>query len=181
MSRRRSFATRRYHYKRSCLLSWEVAGSTATSNAWTFKLDQVTNYTEFTALYDQYRINRIVARWVPRTTDSGQGAGERGNFYSVIDYDDSATINVVEAQESQNVKRTVTTRSHIRSFVPAVLAPTYRVGVTSAYGPKFKQWVDCAYPDVPHYGIKAAVQNWDNLGITYDLIVTFYMSFRNVR
>lgn len=148
----------------------------------TIALNQLPNSNEFTSLYDQYRINGVSVRFVPRTSVSALAAGERGNFYSVIDYDDSVLpTSVNEMFERPNCKRTTSTSVHKRYFKPAIAVPMYKTAVAFGYGPKWKTWIDISNPEVPHYAIKWAIENWDSSPLVYDVYWKVYFQCKNVR
>lgn len=179
--------SRVHHFKRTIRGQITVAPSTTvpTSIAWQFRLNTVSNFAEFTSLYDNYRINKVVVKFVPRSTNNAQGANERGNFYSCLDFNDdtafTASTAVADILERSNVRITRSTSVHTRVFTPALSAAAYRAGATFAYSPKFKQWVDMTYPDCAHYGLKFVIANQDDLDMVYDYFITYYMSFKNVK
>lgn len=176
-----------HHFKRTFNVALNVpaAGVVPYVSSFKFQLDSLQNYNEFAALYDTYRINKVLVKFIPRTTDNALGAGERGNFYSCIDYNDDtafvASSAISSIQERDNVRKTRTTQIHARCFRPAVAVAAYRSGATNGYCPKWKQWIDMSNPDVQHFGLKIVVDNRDDLVLTYDVYFTFYMSFKNVR
>lgn len=184
MGRRRQ---RVHHFKRTttAVINVPAVGAVPYSQALHFELDFLQNYNEFAALYDTYRINKVLVKFVPRTTDNALASGERGNFYSCIDYNDDSAFVASSAistiLERDNVRKTRTTQIHSRCFRPAVAAAAYRSGATNGYMPKWKQWIDMSNPDVQHFGFKYVVDNRDDLVMAYDLYITYYMSFKNVR
>lgn len=171
-----------YYFKRTVTVPVTAAAGSQTFAGYGFQLNYVPNYTEFTSLFDMYRINKVVYKFVSRTTSSALSANECGELYSVVDYDDiSAPLTVAEMLERDTVKRSKITNTHTRILTPAVAAVAYRTGITNAYMPKWKQWIDAAYVDVPHFGLKVCYDNRDNVDSIFDVYITYYMSFRNVR
>lgn len=172
-------------------------GANSSYNGINFRLNQIPNYTELTSLYDEYRIDKVVVEFHPRasalTTPAAAPAAGNVNqsfsniqpFLTVIDYDDSTPpgsrndlvqySNLLVSHYGQKVTRT---------FVPHVAVPVFRTGVSSGYGSKPKQWIDCANDDVPHYGLKWAFNQDTAAGadtVVYDLFVTFHLTMRGVR
>lgn len=182
---RRSYGTRTYSYKRVMYTTAFVTTSTlaATSGAMDFSLSRLPNYTEFTALYDQYKINRVRVEFVPRAglSELGNGAGTV-NFFTYLDYDDStAPTNFSELLQRPTLKRSKVTSRHVRTLRPAVAKPIYKDGLTFGYG-QGRGWIDCVNPDVPHYGIKYYAEQVGSAAAlsAYDLMVTYYVSFKSV-
>lgn len=179
---RRGRRNRLHHFRRTITGSITATPGVLAPTGFSFSLDAVTNYSEFSNLFDSYRINKVVVKFVPRTTDNGQGANERGNFYTVVDYNDITTLtNVANALERDTVRRTAATRVHTRVFRPAVATAAYKSLTTWGYMPSWKRWIDMSDPQVPHYGLKYVIDNRDDVNMVYDYFITYYMSFMNVR
>lgn len=166
------------------------------SGAYVLSLDSLPNYTEFTNLYDQYKINGIKISFVPSTNSyitSGVSGVTAPNgfsrFSSALDFDDSttpATENVLLQYGS--LRTTPGWKTHSRYFKPkireaAVVDTT--TGALTAATVRSNVWLDCDRPDVEHYGLKVfcpmPVNTTVSASITYSVYVTMYMAFKNVR
>lgn len=135
-----------------------------------FQIGNIVNPTEFSSLYDRYMITGVLVRIrLINNPDAAQfpnltTGGNPGNIYPRLwycpDYDDNATETVSELKERSRTKmRVMHPDRDIKIFVrPAVNAQLYRTAVTTGYSPKWKQWVDFAQTDVPHYGLKWAAE-----------------------
>lgn len=183
------------YFKRSVYLSGNIVTS-VTSDTFTnqfFALSNVPNYTEFTNLYDQYKINAVKVTLIPRgntaeiTASSGASTvfqGQSVGVFSVIDYDDTAALaNINEACQYQNMKMTRATQQHSRYLKPRfnLLSITNQgTGATGA-SQNTRGWLDCDYINVPHYGVKWALQQNVNYNLTYDVKIDYYLAFKNVR
>lgn len=183
------------YFKRSVYLSGHILTS-VTSDTFTnqfFSLSSVPNYTEFTNLYDQYRINGVKVTLLPRgntaeiTASSGASTvfqGQSTGVFSVIDYDDTAVLSSIQqACEYQNMKMTRATQQHSRYLKPRfnLLSITNQgTGATGA-SQNTRGWLDCDYINVPHYGVKWAFQQNVNYNLTYDVKIDYYLAFKNVR
>ena len=83
-----------------------------------FSLNDLPNYTEFTALYDQYKINAVRFTMLPQQTQSisiGSVNNPIANarVFSAIDYNDgSAPASVDELREYKTCKSTSILRPH---------------------------------------------------------------------
>lgn len=140
----------------------------AGNGATTFALNNVNGSGELVSLFDNYRITRVVYRWVIArtpdwaTTNANRGWSVRINW--THDFNDSTPIaqSFIYQRANQheaflNVDK-MATRWY--SLKPAALVQMYESSTSTAYQPKWKQWMDTSDNSAPHYGIKYA---WDNL------------------
>lgn len=147
----------------------------------------------FTALFDCYRINKVVYKFIPMANSITDSVGV-GNLSStpqwlstVIDFDDSTLLSSeASLLEYENFKQTGPYRKHIRSFVPAVSMDVYRTGgSTLGYTQTRKRWIDAANTDVPHYGVKGLINGpasqADQGQMAWKVYVTMYISFKQTR
>lgn len=130
-----------------------------------FRLNDLEGYTELTRLYDRYVITKVVLEWIwTITTPSGAGAsGPNASLTPYInvvrDYDDNVIPDATYFRESgRNIRRRLVPNRRVRiALTPAISQPIYKTGLTFGYGPKWKASVDCANPDIPHFGLKIQV------------------------
>lgn len=197
--RRRNFGTKHYHYKRTVLydVSTTATASTFTGNALGIGLSELPNYTEFTALYDQFRINKIKWEFVPVVKNNIETVYwntttlipvtsyvNPPETWTYLDYDDGSTPTESEALQSQTLRKTPGGRKAKRIFRPAVLFMAYETVSTTAYSPQWKKWIDCGDNTTPHYGLKYGWYNSDpsnNQDVKGSMYVTYYFSCRGVR
>lgn len=147
-----------------------------------FTLNQLPNYTEFTQLYDQYKIKGVKVKLVPRYNVADINAQAISQLLTVLDYDDSTSPTAVsDLLQYQNMKMTMTNKIHQRYLAPRSNRNVAQPGPASppAASP-VKQWIDCGFPTVLHHGIKYAVTA-GSIDIKYDLYCTYYVAFKNVR
>lgn len=181
--KRRGGTGRVHTFKRTVLGVWTIAAGTTSPQSIAFALNAISDFGQWTGLYDQYRINNVKVKVIPRTTNDSLQANERGNVYSFIDYTDIDTSGLTEAFALQNygVKVTRTTSTHTRALCPAIASVNYRTGFAYGYSPKWKQWIDMSNTDVPHFGLKYLFVNRDDVVMTYDYYITYSVSFRMAR
>lgn len=167
-------------------------GSPAAGYGYSFKLNDLPNASEFTALFDQYRIKALKWHLIPK---QGMGVMQAvptagglqpimPKIYTVVDYDDAAPpTSIDEMLQYQNVKITRANQWHSRYFKPAIADEVYATGITTGYGMRQNAWLDCNSSLIEHYGIKVFVEEgnaqtprWD-----FDIVCKFYMEFKNVR
>lgn len=173
-----------HHFKRVAQLS--AINASAAGNvlgAYSFQFDDIPNKTEFTNLFDQYRINGISIRLVPNFTGSDLNpAGSVvavPNIWSIIDYDDSVSpANLNEMLQYPNCKMTRGQSIHKRYFRPSCLLDV--AGITT--GVKFKQWINMANTNIPHYGFKYHIDQLNTGPVgTWRVFVTYFFSCKGVR
>jgi hypothetical protein len=172
-----------------------IDGTTDYNNYFTFQLSDLNkktaSYTDsLTAMYDYYRINKVVVKLIPRFTDANlTGSTDRAvpQVYSVIDYDGgSSTLTQDQLLQHQTVRITRGQKSHKRVFTPAILNS---VDNATNGVPKWKQWLDMQNINTEHNGLYLYIdrlQNQDGSvpsgpGLYYDLYVTFYFSCKGLR
>lgn len=188
-----------HHFKRTALIStitqsWNQTTGTGVNiaGAYTFSLSQLPNVSDFSNLYDQYKITGAKLSFTPGQTEyignvlSGQtGAQAFNKFHSVIDYDDA----VVPSSENDllqygSLKSTQGGRTHTRFIKPKILQEVYRSAISTAYNPISNRFLDMNYTDVPHYGIKvwsSAPVSPASCALTYNVYLTLYFTCKNTR
>lgn len=148
------------------LTSTELDGSPS------FLFNLIKGYSEFTALYDRYRITSIQLNVTlitdptaanPTNINATNATTYYNNptnwypkFWYVRDYDDDTTITLAVMRERSGVKMFIMRPNKVYriNVRPAILNQTYRTSTTTGYAPKWRQWIDMAQTDVPHYGLK---------------------------
>lgn len=160
-----------------------------------FSLNDLAQTSQWSVLYDAYRIKRVLVRMYPDGTVAPQcsslGAASTAtakieNLHTVIDYDDQNTLSsLAAAMEYESFAITRACDPLEIEFGPRVAETVFRTGVTSGYAqPKSAVWLDMATTDVPHYGLKGyvvstgAAQNIQNVWTVY---VTAEIEFKQVK
>lgn len=165
-----------------------------------FGLADVVNSTEFTLLFDQYRITGVKVKMFPFYTETTTGAAVSATsaqttilVHSIIDLDDASTPTATDAGISE-IRQYASYRCHnlsqgkgyfARSIRPRMATPVYAAGAFSAYAQApMKIWVDCQNPDAEYYGLKCIFEA-NNSGANTVLYVkcetTYYLQLKNVR
>lgn len=153
-----------------------------------FKLTDLTNYTEFTSLFDQYMIVGIQYRFVMRLNPDFNTTSSFKGVYPIIrwvhDHDDSsAPGNASELYQYPYMKEFnfSTDKNVTRWFYlkPALANEVFGTALATAYAPKWRQWCDNAYPGIQHYGLR---WYYDNLyaGQTLTLECKYILKFKGV-
>lgn len=158
-----------HSYRRFCdALPVDITGTTY-SLGLVFKLDDVKGAADFSDLYDRFMLTTVVLRFKLVTNpDSANppnntAAGNPSNWYPKLwycpDYDDNGSESLAVIKERAQTKCKVLRPNQVVKVVvkPAVTVQTYRTATSTGYAPKWKQWIDMANQDVPHYGLKFVV------------------------
>lgn len=175
-----------YNYKRSVFLqsAIQVSNLVDYSNHFGFTLGQLPNATEFTGLYDEYRINKVVIKLIPKFNSTLQGTGianYMNQVHTCLDYDDANALPTATAindiTQYQSHRMTMGARTVTRVVVPKI-----ELTGSGAQAPKAYQWLDTDQTAALHNGVKVVIPKCDNASslIIYDLQITTYLSFRNV-
>lgn len=162
----------------------------------TFSLSKIRQAATYAAIFEFYRIDKIVATFRYKATASpagsvgpaqNAGAVNEANplLYFKVDHNDIATQSVADMKDSMKTRTFQFTNDKPEFSIqlkPAIQDEMYRSSVTTAYTPKWGQWIPTADPSVPHYGLKAHAcafrnANWDpgNLVVSFK----YYISFKN--
>lgn len=190
--RRRNYGFRRVrqpvqYFQRSIYLQDGYATSTTQDNlnVYIASLSQVPNFSDFSALYDQYKILKIKFELMPSFSEvpANPTVGyQLGQVISHLDYDSDTAHSVQLALQYQNVKITQGNRVHKRIYRPMV--KPLIAGITGSpailTGVSRSMWLDCAQTITPHYGLQFAFPQ-TTVQVSYSARITYYMAFKNVR
>lgn len=128
-----------------------------------FTLADLPNYTEFTSLFQSYRIKKVVVRYIPLNGSSGvSGTGgalslNTGLCATVIDYNDASTATLAALQEFRTCKIWNMYRQHSRTIYPKVANEVYISGVSTGYSDGSNPWCSTNSASIPHYGFKVSI------------------------
>lgn len=187
--RSRLGSSRVHSFKRMVTTPTVITGAAAynpylsSSTAW---LGQLVNFSEFTQLYDQYRINYVVYKYYLKIDPSAQTAATASypKLYWYRDLDDSnAPASLSEMRENARTRVAVMNpnRPVVIKYRPNTLAVLYTSAVASQYKPVYKQWMDVAQTGTPHYGHKIAIDDLTNVNYKVETEITYYFQCRNPR
>lgn len=156
-----------------------------------FKLNDLPNFTEFTTLFDAYRIRGVKLDFVPIYNSHEINEGPAASPFDRLgmpimtyarDYDDSTAPATEDAilQYSTNSCLVLSNKKSVYISHPRVATTVYRPGITAAYAEAKKNlWLDCANPDVPHYGLKYYVPIENLSKILYVRVyATYFLEFK---
>lgn len=153
------------------------------------ELADLPQYTTYTALYDQYKINKVTVRYrllnpvnIAYATLAGGTTSHvtLGMVHSAVDNNDITTVPSIQSLMNDNSYfGTKSNRDHVRSWKPKFLLDAGG----SAPAKCSTGWLSSDYPNVSHYGLKTWFE--PGLGPTgfasfyVEPIVTYYVSFKD--
>lgn len=164
---------------------------------WYYRLDQMNNYTEITALFDQYKINAIKLTFVPRFTDAPAASNNYTQPRMLICYDKYSTVasssraptgtyssgtlnNFLEQGKIKTVRKTYD--FPIQLYIPR---PTVETDIGGSIVERFKAapWLPTTAANVTH-NLCNTFHHTPNFSSTdymgqWDIYLTWYISCRN--
>lgn len=159
----------------------------------TFSLSKMKQQSDYASIFEFYRIDKIVAtfRYKGGTAGIASVAGganwNESNplLYFKVDHNDITADTLATMKESMKTKTKMITNNKPEFSIvlkPAIQSEMYRSSVSTAYTPKWGQWIPTNDPSVPHYGLKAYAIGYKSgsydpgsLSVSYK----YYVSFKN--
>lgn len=181
--------TRMFTTSRVCTTGWQVdAKNEHDYKIIQFSLDYLDNYTEYTSLWNQYRINYVdltfmFNRPMAMLGDPQWLSLQMPTLVHAADTNDVGIPNYAELVQIPNVRFDRLDKVVRRRIYPRAAIAAYS-GAFTSYADAGKLWVDTASPAVRYYGLKADVNCPIPNGTTMLLgcitvIMRYNMSFRN--
>jgi hypothetical protein len=162
------------------------AGLVSTSNGIsstgqiTTSLSVFPDFTDFTSLFDAYRITHIRVTFTPIQQNTLSTAAR---IFTVIDYDDANVLPSPGAAEEYDTCQVSTIDN--TSCVTRVYRPKYALaafsGVFTSFAQSSGQWLDVASATVAHYGLKWITDPDTSIKNVYRIDVLGVLQFVNVR
>lgn len=200
---RRRRTARRVAYKTNLVSITRMVkfSDIAISGTWScpgyyFTLSQLPSYTEFTNLFEQYRINAVKLTFQPyyNSMDTeGQIANAAAGIaynniprlYTLVDKDGAITATTENGMLEYASARFI--RNPMKSFSVYVKSPCVQIGTANSLSivggaPKGKVWLDCDNYNIQHWGcavgglMPAPSSAFNTIG--YSVVAKFYMQFR---
>lgn len=165
------------------------------STNYSFRLNNIPSYTEFTALFEQYKINAVKLTFIPEfmgqldQNNAFISAANPGSYvatprvYTLIDKDGDPQISTENAMLENGAVRLIT-NPH-KAFSIYVKKPCAQFEVATSLGfsgaaPKPSPWLDCDNYGVNHFGVGLGAYVTGSITslITYRVVATYYMQFK---
>lgn len=149
-----------------------------------FRLSDITDYAQWTSVFDQYRFKRITAIIQGSNQTSNLATPMVQPFVTVIDYDD-ATTTIASLGAALNYGSSYIhhpTCNDRRSFVPHTSGALYSGGAATGASNVKNQWIDAATTDVDHFGFKVFIAPSTTTNVyTWMLYFEYVMEYKNNR
>lgn len=152
-----------------------------------FRLTDLSTSSDFTNLFDQYRIVAVEAMYVFSTHIlASQARYPRISF--AVDYSDSANpgseADVLQYQNAESFQFGQVKHTFKRVFKPRAALATYE-GAFSGYGmAAANQWFDCNDAAIEYYGTKEWLSNYNTTiatGAVINVYHRYHLEFKNAR
>ena len=160
-----------------------LVGAASTAQGFNFSLTDVPNYSDFTNLYDQYKICAVHVKFYPSQTQTiTLNTLERANacarFLSAIDLNDStAPLTADEVRQYETCEVTSILETHERF----IKHPLYQ----NSSGQNTGDWVATSSPSLNWNGLKIFIEPCNATGtsttLTYHLEMIYYLCFKNIK
>ena len=162
----------------------------------TFELTDVPQYQSYVALYEEFKINKVVVSFKSLVNQSSDNLGGTpqlttlGMIHSILDYNDAVAPSSIQTMMNDpSYRGTRSSRNHTR-----VIYPKYLDNIAGdVQGKSSRGWLNTTYVDgatvntASHYGIKYCLEGGNQIpfnvitipSFLVQPIITFYVSFRN--
>jgi len=161
------------------------------STACSFKLSDVFNFSDFTEMYDAYKINSVTVELQYLSNSAAvNGQGILPTFYMYWDQDDQtpppSLRNILGKQGVKKWQPSADRLTKKFKFIPVCGNVVQdAASLQAAAVPMRSQWLDCLSANVPHYAFKLFAQDWiapSGQNFIYNAVrvhYTYNVSFRS--
>jgi hypothetical protein len=149
-----------------------TATNAVTSGALIFALSDVPTPTDFTSLFDQYRIAQVRVEFLPEVNAFGASttAIQLPYVLTAIDYDDGSPATTAAIQQYGTCMTNSYTEYFERVLNPRAALAAYSGAFTSYAQSPPGQWMDSASPSIQYYGLKWATTPVTTVSGSYNLM-----------
>lgn len=174
-----------------------IAGGYQGTLGMAISLSDLPGSSEFTTLFKQFRITKVVTTFQPRYvnnvlfTTSGTTNGPDNHMLTLGWFQDKLSVNIPGGGTSedaflevQGYRQTLFNKPVVVTHYPKPAIMTYLTPTSTGYSEIKGGWVSTAYPGTPHYGlvVRLAAQNaaaafTENMCNIYHRV---YLEFRGV-
>jgi len=146
--------------------------------SFSFSLSDLSSYTEWTALYDSYRIDKVDVRIMPGYRTSMPGAFVDVTLVTVVDFDDSSALtSLADYFEYSTARFCDPIIPNEFSIIPRFCVQSLTGGrITAPLG----AWIDAANAIEPYYGLKIFASG-TTASALWTVQLNYHLSFRSTR
>lgn len=171
-----------------------IGGSSGSwiSYLYAFQLSNIANYTAYTGVFDQYRINAVKLTFTPyNDTNDLSNSGATGQnlprVYTLIDRNGITTGSLATENSTIENGSTRQIRNPEKPFSIYVKSPGIETFAETVVGgsniglTQYKKFIDTNNTNIAHYGAGVGwVQPNAGSGWFYHVVATYYLQFKNV-
>jgi len=144
-------------------------------NASTIVPSSFSLFSEYTGLFDQYRVD-LAEAWLEPI--AAQGSSQFSTVATAIDLDDGNNpTSLAQVEAKQGSLTALGGAGHYHCWVPRIATAAYS-GVFTSFANVGPMWLDSGSPSVQHYGFKVAFDPTPAAVIVYRLTFRIHCSFR---
>jgi len=192
--RRKPLALKQHAFVERAVLEKDLRVDTeaaATGIFESFSLSKMRQETEYCTIFEQYRIDKVIATFRYKATgtpavDNDYTTNEVNPIlYFKVDHNDITADTLATMKDSMKTKTHQFTNSNPEFSIqlkPAIQTEAYKSSVTTAYVPKWGQWIPTVDNTVPHYGLKMYACAFTSSSYSPGSITVsfkYYVSFKN--
>lgn len=162
-----------------------IANQFESVGAMSFTLADLPSYTDFTSLFDQYRIAQVTVRFLPTAAPFGPSTSSTSypSFYTVIDYDDDTNPTSIDNLRQYSTLQVAPNQQYVeRVLTPRFATAAYSGAFTSYSLAPVYTFIDSNSPGVRYYGVKWAcspVTTASGSFVLYNIEATYVIQLRN--
>lgn len=187
--RYRKIANQIYPFKRTYEVGNYVSGSGLVNFGYYFQLDNLPTYTEYTTLFDSYKVKMVVLKvWsgIDSNDANGTTATSCGYLHHVHDYNDSNTLSSLDEYYQYSSYKCVPlnkAHGHVIILYPKLSVQYYKSALTTGYGTTSSKWLDLTSSGtgIPHFGLKYGFEWGSGPAKNYRVTATVYFLCKNGR
>lgn len=149
-------------------------------------LNQVAQATDFTNLYDRYKITGVKVTFLYQVSDAGStGAGVLPTILYSTDYDDAAAPTYAALRAKQNAKQRILTANRPFSiFYRPKMVTVAQESNGTTFNPSMvtSGYINSSFPQVDHYGLKFSLNNlYSSVGTAAQLEIkyVYYLAMKD--
>jgi len=168
-----------------------AAANANTYAAMAFQLADLDQVATLTGLFDQYRIDKVEVKFVPKDNVFAQAGTVAPNSLAPslmigLDFDDNnLPTSIAYMAQYDNVQEVCYGGGGLFvTIYPSVTLAAYAGGAFSGYAVGRAGWIDCSNTGVQHYGMKGvatALSAASTLVCDWYMYLKYFVSFRNTR
>jgi hypothetical protein len=163
-------------YELGTQIQYAAVAGVYTSAGISFTLNSAPTYSNFTSVFDQYRLCmvRLKFTWYGIT-----GTNPNPPLITCIDYDDATTPTLEQQVADRPSSMTVPPGvSFERVLVPHAATAAYG-GAFTSFANKAMLWADSASPGVIWYGLKYYLPAAVTAQVAWNVQITMHVQFKN--